>query len=203
MTLLSWQGLTSDAGWQSVRDNKEALSAASLLCYLPSNRKVRMRCFQWHPCCQTSGQCPVFSTQPLSPTMPGTVAYFEILLPLAFGGQQCPASSLILVTFFFTGSLLPSECWRTWALAHFLSLGSFPCLSFLFPCVYPFSIFVHSQVMMLALKREPERPDNCYQWQHVTPGNSEAQATGPWHQKIQAGVGTESWLPNTQIESTV
>lgn len=71
---------------------------------------------------------------------------FDILLPLAFGRQQCPPSFYSsLVSFFFTVSLLLSTCWRTQALAHFLSLGPFPSLSFLFPCVYsPFSILAHS-----------------------------------------------------------
>lgn len=144
-------------GWHQMQDGnvleaprKPFLPGLSFAIF-PVTEKVPVRCFQWCPCCQTSGQHPVFPTPPLSPTVPGTVVYFEMLLPLAFGRQQRPASSSILLTCFFTGSLPPSEGWRNQTLARFLSSGSFPCLSFLLPCVSgPFSICVHSRVMMLA-----------------------------------------------------
>lgn len=80
---------------------------------------------------------PMVHSQPLllSPTIFDTavyVPYLGTLLPLAFGRQEPSSFSSILLTF-LDWFPLPSECWRTQALVHFLSLVSFLSSLFYFP----------------------------------------------------------------------
>lgn len=117
------------------------LSLSFVLCSFPHNRKGpwSMLPNQW--------SIPNLSYS-ISPTIFDTVVSFicfDILLPLAFGRQQCPNFSSILLSS-FTSLLVPFSFLNAGELlAHFLSLVFFPFFFFQFPCVYsPFSIFAHS-----------------------------------------------------------
>lgn len=132
-----------------------------LLCNtFPIIETILRLCFQLCPCCQINDQLPAYLTQSLPQylTQLFTLSTLTCFFPWPLEDNSVlpvflPAYCLSSFTF----SLL-SKCCRTKALTHLLSLGSFPFLSVLFPCVYsPFSIIATQPglVMTLAWQWEP------------------------------------------------
>lgn len=119
-----------------------------LLCNtFPVIEKILRLCFQLRPCCQINGQLSAYLTQSLPQylTQLFTLSTLTYFFPWPLEDNR--VLLVFLPAYWLSSSTvsLPSKCWRIKALAHLLSLGSFPFLSVLFPCEYsPSASLQHS-----------------------------------------------------------